>query len=174
MGKARILVVEDELPIQTLIAFNLQEAGFDVCCAQNVQAASDILHARLPDLMVLDWMLPDCDGVSWIAELRRQTATAALPIILLTARSEDADKELGFAQGADDYLTKPFSPGRHCVAVGRPAATESGNPARNRRRCEYRMQQQRIQIAALFDDAPRTRIQPPPAARPCLGRRCLR
>ena len=116
MDKARILVVEDELPIQTLIAFNLQEAGFDVCCAQNVQAASDILRARLPDLMVLDWMLPDCDGVSWIAELRRQAATAALPIILLTARSEDADKELGFAQGADDYLTKPFSP-RELVLV---------------------------------------------------------
>ena len=89
MDKARILVVEDELPIQTLIAFNLQEAGFDVCCAQNVQAASDILRARLPDLMVLDWMLPDCDGVSWIAELRRQAATAALPIILLTARTKN-------------------------------------------------------------------------------------
>ena len=81
-----------------------------------MQAASDILRARLPDLMVLDWMLPDCDGVSWIAELRRQAATAALPIILLTARSEDADKELGFAQGADDYLTKPFSP-RELVLV---------------------------------------------------------
>ena len=145
MDKVRILVVEDELPIQTLIAFNLQEAGFDVCCAQNVQAASDILRARLPDLMVLDWMLPDCDGVSWIAELRRQAATAALPIILLTARSEDADKELGFAQGADDYLTKPFSP-RELVARihARLRRAPSGNAWRSAGRLQLNPETQRV------------------------------
>lgn len=110
MNKTRILVVEDEMPIQTLIAFSLQQAGFDVQCASHVQAARELIAQQRHDLLLLDWMLPDGDGVSWIAELRAQPAIAALPIILLTARSEDADKEHGFAQGADDYLTKPFSP----------------------------------------------------------------
>ena len=149
MDKARILVVEDELPIQTLIAFNLQEAGFDVCCAQNVQAASDILRARLPDLMVLDWMLPDCDGVSWIAELRRQAATAALPIILLTARRTGLCA--GRGRLPDQTFFAPRTGGAYscavaactggqCVAFGRQAATKSGNSAGNGRRGEYRMQ----------------------------------
>ena len=90
-------------------------------------------------------MLPDCDGVSWIAELRRQTATAALPIILLTARSEDADKELGFAQGADDYLTKPFSP-RELVARihARLRRAPSGNAWRSAGRLQLNPETQRV------------------------------
>lgn len=105
-----ILVVEDEVAIQTLIQFQLEQAGFHMLLANNIQTARQQLIKQTPDLILLDWMLPDESGVSWINQLRSQTIYRHLPIILLTARGEDADKEYGLNQGADDYLTKPFSP----------------------------------------------------------------
>lgn len=115
MNKSLILIVEDEMVIQKLLTFHLQHAGFDVQCVASIQAACDFMTHHTADLLLLDWMLPDGDGVSYLAQLRADARTANLPVILLTARSTDADKEFGFAQGADDYLTKPFSP-RELVA----------------------------------------------------------
>lgn len=110
MNKIDILCVEDEWSIQTLLRFNLEQNGYTVRLAANIAAANAQVKEKLPDLLLIDWMLPDQSGVEWIAQLRTQSRTAQLPIILLTARGEEADKELGLNQGADDYLTKPFSP----------------------------------------------------------------
>lgn len=115
MPAARILVVEDEAAITALIRFTLETAGFDVCCADSVAAAKPLLDGQLPDVALLDWMLPGTSGVEFTRRLRQDRRTADLPIILLTARGEDRDKEQGLDWGADDYITKPFSP-RELVA----------------------------------------------------------
>jgi len=110
MPEVRILVVEDEPSIIKLIQFTLEQAGFQVSSAQSVEAATPLLSAELPDLVLLDWMLPGISGIQFAKQLRAQERTRDLPIILLTARSEDTDKEQGLNLGADDYITKPFSP----------------------------------------------------------------
>lgn len=110
-----ILVVEDEEAIQALIRFTLEQAGFEVSVVASAEAATGILKEALPDVAILDWMLPGESGVQFAKKLRQDMRTRDLPIILLTARGEDVDKELGLNQGADDYLTKPFSP-RELVA----------------------------------------------------------
>lgn len=110
MANVQILVVEDEIAIATLIRFNLEKAGFQVIFAETVAEATQHINQQLPDLVLLDWMLPDISGVQFAKQLRSQQRTQDLPIIMLTARSEDTDKELGLNQGADDYITKPFSP----------------------------------------------------------------
>lgn len=115
MAKVRVLVVEDEESIQALIGFTLEQAGFDVVSALSVEEALPQLKEALPDVLLLDWMLPGQSGVQLAKQLRQDARTKDLPIILLTARSEDADKETGLNLGADDYLTKPFSP-RELVA----------------------------------------------------------
>ncbi|BFU59814.1 MULTISPECIES: phosphate regulon transcriptional regulator PhoB [Rodentibacter] len=115
MSKADILIVEDETSIMTLIQFTLEQAGFDVRCAENIRQARKLIDEKLPDLILLDWMLPDISGVEFTKELRANNRTQYLPIILLTARSDETDKEQGLNIGADDYVTKPFSP-RELVA----------------------------------------------------------
>lgn len=115
MAQVHILVVEDEAAIATLIRFNLEQAGFQVSVAGSVEDTKPIINQQLPDLILLDWMLPHTSGVEFIAQLRADARTSELPIIMLTARSEDIDKETGLNQGADDYITKPFSP-RELVA----------------------------------------------------------
>lgn len=110
-----ILVVEDEVAIARLIEFTLQQADFSTRLAQDIKEARSLINQHLPDVILLDWMLPDCSGVEFIQELRQNERTDDLPIILLTARSEEKDKELGLNVGADDYVTKPFSP-RELVA----------------------------------------------------------
>ncbi|MGL4767634.1 MAG: phosphate regulon transcriptional regulator PhoB [Formosimonas sp.] len=105
-----ILVVEDEDDIAQLLQFGLQRAGFAVVRAAHLQEAQTIVKKVLPDLIVLDWMLPDGDGVAWLAQLRRDERTRGLPIIMLTARAQEDDKLRGLECGADDYITKPFSP----------------------------------------------------------------
>ena len=115
MGAARILVVEDEAAITTLIRFTLENAGFEVNCVASVGEARLQIQQRLPDVALLDWMLPDVSGVAFAQQLRQDARTRDLPIILLTARGEESDKEHGLNQGADDYITKPFSP-RELVA----------------------------------------------------------
>jgi two-component system phosphate regulon response regulator PhoB len=107
---ANILVVEDEPAIQELIAANLQHAGHHVIRADDAEGALDIVRHALPDLLLIDWMLPGMSGVSLARQLRHEERTRGIPIILLTARSEEADKIAGLEAGADDYVTKPFSP----------------------------------------------------------------
>ena len=110
MTKQRILVVEDEASIRQMIVFNLSRAGFDMDEAEDFASArARIAHAR-PDLVLIDWMLPDSSGLELTRLLRRDVACKNLPIIMLTARAEEKDKILGLEGGADDYITKPFSP----------------------------------------------------------------
>ena len=109
MADTRILVVEDEQPIRDLIAFGLRRSGFDVALAENCQEARAAIVDRRPDLLLLDWMLPDMSGLELARQLRRDPGTRDIPIIMLTARADEADKVAGLQGGADDYLTKPFS-----------------------------------------------------------------
>ena len=106
----RVLIVEDEAAIAELVAVNLRHNGFTPIWAEDGEAAQRELGAVLPDVVLLDWMLPGASGVQLAKQLRQDERSKDLPIILLTARSEDTDKEMGLNQGADDYLTKPFSP----------------------------------------------------------------
>ena len=104
-----ILVVEDESAIAELIAINLRHAGFEVAVAADADAAQAAIDRILPDLVLLDWMLPGQSGVQLARRWRADARTRELPVIMLTARAEEADKITGLDAGADDYLTKPFS-----------------------------------------------------------------
>ena len=104
-----ILVVEDEPAIAELIAINLRHAGFEVTIAGDGESAQAVVDGALPSLVILDWMLPGQSGHSLARAWRAQPRTRGLPIIMLTARAEEADKVSGLEAGADDYLTKPFS-----------------------------------------------------------------
>jgi two-component system, OmpR family, phosphate regulon response regulator PhoB len=106
---SRILVVEDESAIAELISINLRHAGYEVTVAATADQAQAELDAVLPDLVVLDWMLPGQSGLALAKRWRSQARTRELPVIMLTARSEEADKIAGLDAGADDYLVKPFS-----------------------------------------------------------------
>ncbi len=106
---ARILVVEDEPAIQELIALNLAQAGHRPVAADSAEKAVELIRAELPDLVLLDWMLPGRSGLELARQLRGESRTRALPIILLTARGDEEDKLRGLETGADDYITKPFS-----------------------------------------------------------------
>lgn len=105
-----ILIVEDELAIQELIALNLKKAGHMVLCAESAEQAKKMVNNVLPDLVLLDWMLPDTSGIEFARKLRREDRTKTVPIIMLTARIQESDKIAGLEAGADDYITKPFSP----------------------------------------------------------------
>jgi len=107
---ATILVVEDEPAIQELIAYSLRQAGHQPLCADSAEQALRLVSNALPDLVLLDWMLPGASGIEVARRLRGDKRTRAIPIIMLTARSEEQDKLLGLDTGADDYITKPFSP----------------------------------------------------------------
>ena len=107
---SNILVVEDEPAIAELIAINLRHAGYEVTLAGDAEQAQVALDGVLPDLAVLDWMLPGQSGLALAKRWRGQARTRELPIIMLTARAEEADKIAGLDAGADDYLVKPFSP----------------------------------------------------------------
>ncbi len=104
-----ILVVEDEPDLASLIAFNLKQAKFEVEVAYNGETALDIAGVRRPHLVVLDLMLPDISGVEVCRELKRSTNTSYVPVLMLTAKKEEADRVAGFEAGADDYIVKPFS-----------------------------------------------------------------
>ncbi|MBA0014239.1 MAG: phosphate regulon transcriptional regulator PhoB [Nitrosospira sp.] len=107
---ATILVVEDEPAIQELISYSLRQAGYVVFCAEDAEQAMSVVNEALPALVLLDWMLPGMSGVEFARVLRRAARTKTIPIIMLTARAEEIDKIAGLEIGADDYITKPFSP----------------------------------------------------------------
>jgi two-component system phosphate regulon response regulator PhoB len=104
-----VLVVEDEAAIAELVAINLRHAGFEVTLAESADQATVAIDAVLPDLVLLDWMLPGQSGVALARRWRADARTRELPIIMLTARADETDKVAGLDAGADDYLTKPFS-----------------------------------------------------------------
>ncbi len=110
MSKLNILIVEDEPSIRGMLMIVLEQAGFSPIAASEVDSAQKILADSFPDLILLDWMLPGISGVEWARRLKQDPSYRELPIILLTARGEEEDKVRGLEIGADDYLTKPFSP----------------------------------------------------------------
>jgi len=134
---ARILVVEDERDISALVAYHLTKEGYRVRTAEGGQEAIELAEAERPDLIVLDLMLPGFSGYDVLAELQRRSELADVPVILLTARREEADRVKGLELGADDYVTKPFSPRELILRVGAvlrraqsPAVAGSGRTLR--------------------------------------------
>ena len=107
---ASILIVEDEESILELIAINLHQAGFNPIRSLSAEFAEKIIQKNLPDLIILDWMLPGMDGAEFAKRIRGSSTTRKIPIIMLTAKSEEDNKLKGLNIGADDYMTKPFSP----------------------------------------------------------------
>ena len=109
-GTPLVLVADDEEDIRALVAFRLKRAGYDVITAADGAEALTLATTRLPDLVVLDMMMPKATGLEVTRSLREQDSTKDIPVILLTARAQEADVASGFAAGADDYVKKPFSP----------------------------------------------------------------
>ncbi|MDT8364244.1 MAG: phosphate regulon transcriptional regulator PhoB, partial [Nitrosomonas sp.] len=107
---ATILIVEDEPAIQELISYNLRNTGYVVLCADTAEEAVAMVNDVLPDLVLVDWMLPNMSGIDFVRLLRSGQRTKPIPIIMLTARVDETDKIAGLEVGADDYMTKPFSP----------------------------------------------------------------
>ncbi|GBL31793.1 phosphate regulon transcriptional regulator PhoB [Candidatus Methylopumilus planktonicus] len=108
--KANILIVEDESPILELLALNISQAGYNPLRAISAEHAEKLINEALPDIILLDWMLPGMSGIDFAKKLRSNALTKTIPIIMLTARSDELDKVKGLEIGADDYITKPFSP----------------------------------------------------------------
>jgi two-component system phosphate regulon response regulator PhoB len=107
---ANILVVEDEPAIQELLTLNIIQAGHNAMRALSVEIAMDLMRETIPDLILLDWMLPGMNGLEFARKLKSDSLTKSIPIIMLTARGDEYDKVRGLEVGADDYVTKPFSP----------------------------------------------------------------
>jgi len=110
MAQRQILIVEDERPIREMIAFALRRAGFAVDEAADCRSARARIADARPDLLLVDWMLPDMSGLELTRQVKRDRETREIPVILLTARAAESDKIAGLDGGADDYVTKPFSP----------------------------------------------------------------
>lgn len=125
--KPKILVVDDEQDAIELIEYNLEAAGYRVITAENGAEAVQKTRTTIPDLVVLDLMLPEVDGLEVCKILRRDPSTASIPIIMLTARASELDRVLGLEIGADDYVTKPFSP-RELVLRIKKQLQRTGEP----------------------------------------------
>ena len=110
MSTTRILVVDDETAIRDMLSIALEAAGYDVVQAANAQQAHGLIIDNQPDLVLLDWMMPETSGIELLRRLRRNELTAGIPVIMLTAKSEEDSTITGLDAGADDYLKKPFSP----------------------------------------------------------------
>src|SRR5256885_15350156 len=106
----RVLIVDDDPDIQRLVSYNLTQAGFEVVTAETGRQALESVQKRQPDLIILDLMLPDVDGMEVCRTLRQREDSRRIPIVMLTARGEEIDRVIGFELGADDYVMKPFSP----------------------------------------------------------------
>jgi len=125
MSNFNILVVEDEDAIRGMLMMVLEQAGFMPIAAADAEDAQKILDDKLPDLILLDWMLPGMSGAEWARRLKKEALYQEIPIILLTARGEEEDKVRGLEIGADDYMTKPFSP-KELIARIRAVLRRSG------------------------------------------------
>jgi two-component system phosphate regulon response regulator PhoB len=125
MSSFNVLVVEDEDAIRGMLMMVLEQAGFVPVAAADAEEAQKVLDDKLPDLILLDWMLPGISGVEWARRLKKEPIYRDIPIILLTARGEEEDKVRGLEIGADDYMTKPFSP-KELVARIRAVLRRSG------------------------------------------------
>jgi two-component system phosphate regulon response regulator PhoB len=125
MTQKRILVVEDERPIREMLAFNLGRAGYDVQPAADGREAREAIADHFPDIVLMDWMLPDISGLELTRQLKRDPHTREIPIIMVTARVEEHDRVTGLDGGADDYIVKPFSP-RELLARIRAALRRGG------------------------------------------------
>lgn len=110
MSGKTILIVEDEKPIREMVSFALGRAGYSLVEAGDIAEAFECLARQVPDLILLDWMLPGASGLELARRLKKDELTRDVPIIMLTARGEEEDKVTGLEAGADDYITKPFSP----------------------------------------------------------------
>ena len=106
---ARVLVVEDELPLAEMLQYNLEAEGYHVDHAETGEDAEILVAEEQPDLIILDWMLPQVSGIELCRRLRSKPETRAIPILMLTARGEESDRIRGLSTGADDYVVKPFS-----------------------------------------------------------------
>lgn len=146
--KAKILVVDDEPDALELIDVNLRAAGFEVILADDGREALQKARAIMPDLIVLDVMLPETDGLEVCKTLRRENATARIPIIMLTARAAEMDRVLGLELGADDYITKPFSPRELILRVRNLLERASTGVKKN----------EQIRLGNLVIDQPRHRV----------------
>jgi len=131
MSQQKILVIEDELTLQEILAWNLQNEGYEVLTATDGQQGLAKARAALPDMIVLDLMLPVIDGLTVCRQLRADTRTKRIPVLMLTAKSEEVDEIVGFNMGADDYVTKPFKVkplmSRIKALLRRPAQDGTGN-----------------------------------------------
>jgi len=123
--KSKILVVDDEPDVVQLIEYNLKGAGYEVITAQDGEEAIKKARASAPDLIILDLMLPQIEGLDVCKILRRDATTADIPIVILTAKASETDRVLGLELGADDYVTKPFSPRELVLRAKRLLRTES-------------------------------------------------
>jgi two-component system phosphate regulon response regulator PhoB len=184
-----ILVVEDEPITQRLIAANLERAGHRVMRAASVPEAIASIREVVPDLVLLDWILPNATGVSFARQLRTDQRTRDIPIIMLTGRSQDTDKVTGLEAGADDYITKPFSTSellarikavirRRAPLLSDEAVEVAGlrlDPAAHRSgKQQGRAGRHGIPPAALLHDSHGPGVQSLPASRRSLGRPRLR
>jgi two-component system phosphate regulon response regulator PhoB len=143
--KAKILIVDDEPETVEIVEFNLKQAGFGVISAADGEEALRKAKANLPALIVLDLMLPEIDGTEVCKLLRRDPATASTPVIMLTAKATELDRVLGLELGADDYLTKPFSPRELVLRVKK--LLERGQPKDK--------EEQTLKFGDLLIDVPR-------------------
>jgi DNA-binding response OmpR family regulator len=144
-AKAKILVVDDEPDALELISFNLRGSGYDVITAEDGNSALKKARAALPNLIVLDLMIPEVDGLEVCKILRRDPQTAAIPIIMLTAKAAELDRVLGLELGANDYVTKPFSP-RELVLRVKNLLQRSATPE---------TKSDRIEVGEMVIDIPR-------------------
>lgn len=126
MSGKTVLVVEDDHDIRDMLVFSLQRAGYAVIETEDAETALDKLGALLPDIMLVDWMLPGMDGPELVRRIRRDELVQNIPVIMLTARGEEADKLQGFDTGVDDFVTKPFSP-KELLARMKALLRRSGN-----------------------------------------------
>lgn len=129
-SKPLILIIEDEPDLVTLLQYTLEKEGFRTAVGNYGEEAMLFAEEHVPDLVLLDWMLPLMSGITVCRRFRETPATRTVPIILLTARSEEADRERGFEAGADDYVAKPFSPAELVVRI----RTALSRPRAHRRR----------------------------------------
>jgi len=127
----RVLVVDDEPDLLELVRFHLMQAGFEVETACDGRRGLEAIRRRRPGLVVLDWMLPDLSGTEVCRQVRSDPQLRDLPILLLTAKAEEVDRVVGFELGADDYVTKPFSPRELALRVQAILRRTSGEPASN-------------------------------------------